>query len=83
MELLSSEFVKIDRYTIEVERKLLGFSVSSEVFRTHAVGNLRAGVIRNWSSKGASTTVAGLCSRKAGMRTGSRLGFRMLRRKSW
>ena len=38
IELLSSEFVRMDRYTIELERKLLGFSVSSEVFKTDAVG---------------------------------------------
>lgn len=41
IELLSCEFVRIDRYTIELERKLLGFSVSSEVFKTDAVGRAR------------------------------------------
>lgn len=51
IELLACESIRIDRYTVEVERKLFGFSISSEVFKTEDVTNVRIGVIRNWNAK--------------------------------
>jgi hypothetical protein len=50
-ELFASESVRVDRYAVEVERTLLGFSVGDEVFKTESIRNVRVGAIRTWSSK--------------------------------
>ncbi len=50
-ELFASESVRVDRYAVEVERTLLGFSVGDEVFKTENISNVRVGAIRNWSLK--------------------------------
>jgi hypothetical protein len=64
-ELFASESVRVDRYAVEVERTLLGFSVGDEVFKTESIRNVRVGAIRTWSSREARIPAAESFSMKA------------------
>ncbi len=50
-ELFSVEEIRIDYYVIEIERRLFGFSIGAEVFKTQDVFNVRVGRAGSWELK--------------------------------
>jgi hypothetical protein len=50
-EMFSTEEVRVDHYTIEIERRLFGISIGAEVFKTQEVSNVRIGRAGSWSFK--------------------------------